>query len=435
MNGKHFVRLTAPVLAALLLAGCGQASAPTETLQPPAPAETDAPILYEHRYDPDSRSLRIGPEEAADLCAQAADLRLLSSITLTEPVRDGELLAMLRGAFPEAALQYSVELLGETVPGDTAELDLSGLAPEDVDTALEALALLPELSRVTLSDEQLSLADVGRFQALPSAPTVAYPIRLYGREFSTADDFMDLNHVPVRDGGEALREALPYMTACRQLEMEYCGLSNEEMAQLRDDFPAIKVVWRVDFSMYTARTDETRILASLKGAWMTGKDCEPLKYCTEVRYLDLGHNIIDDISFVQYMPDLEVAILAINYWSDASPLAACTKLEYLEIFNTRCTDLSPLAGLTSLRHLNVAWIHELEDITPLYGLTGLERLWIGGVHQVPQEQLEEIQRRLPDTRVNVTTLTPTGEGWRVDERYDLLREQIGYDRIHAYATH
>ena len=79
-----------------------------------------------------------------------------------------------------------------------------------------------------------------------------------------------------------------------------------------------------------------------------------LKYCTDVKYLDLGHNeILTDISFVRGMPDLEVAIFAINNISDAGPLADCTKLEYLEINSTNITDLTPLSNLTGLHHLNI----------------------------------------------------------------------------------
>ena len=161
-----------------------------------------------------------------------------------------------------------------------------------------------------------------------------------------------------------------------------------------------------------------------------------LKYCTEVRYLDLGHNCINDISFVEYMPDLEVAILAINYWADASPLASCQKLEYLEIFNTNCTDLRPLAELKNLKHLNICWIKNLSDISPLYEMTQLERLWIGSSanNQIPRSQYAEIQRRLPDTVINVTTDNPTEEGWRDDPRYDLLIEQMGYNLDHMYST-
>ncbi|MBQ6465730.1 MAG: hypothetical protein IJJ43_05640 [Oscillospiraceae bacterium] len=328
-----------------------------------------------------------------------------------------------------------MELGGRLIDSAETELDLSWLPHEAVPAACESLLLLPNVTRIVLSDAA-PWEDVGAFQALPGAPIVDKPFTLYGRSFNTADAMMNLNDVKIYDDCAALREVLPYMTSCYQLDMENCGIRNEAMAVLRDDFPSVKIVWRVRFSIYSVRTDETRILASIRDINMSGDTVACLKYCTEVRYLDLGHNCINDISFVEYMPDLEVAILAINYWADASPLASCQKLEYLEIFNTNCTDLRPLAELKNLKHLNICWIKNLSDISPLYEMTQLERLWIGSSanNQIPRSQYAEIQRRLPDTVINVTTDNPTEEGWRDDPRYDLLIEQMGYNLDHMYST-
>lgn len=58
---------------------------------------------------------------------------------------------------------------------------------------------------------------------------------------------------------------------------------------------------------------------------------------------------------------------------------------------TLCTDLSPLSGLKNLRHLNIAYIVDLEDISPLYSLTELERLWVGCNNRVPKEQIEQMR--------------------------------------------
>ena len=317
---------------------------------------------------------------------------------------------------------------------DGVRLDLRGMKQEEAEERLAALREIDGLRFVRLSPETVSLEEVGQIQALPAQPLVDYPLELYGRRISTADERLDLNGVRIEDGGEALRELLPYLTNCERVELEDCGLSNTALGALQEEFPDVQFVWRVYFGYYSVLTDETRILASIKGKELTGDACRVLRYCTKVRYLDLGHNVIDDISFVRYMPDLEVAILAINYWSDASPLASCEKLEYLEIFNTRCVDLTPLAGLKNLKHLNVCWIKELEDITPLYGLTGLERLWIGCVNRVPREQLAEIRTRLPDTEINTTTDNPTSEGWRRGARYELLYEQMGYGWTLPYST-
>ena len=46
-------------------------------------------------------------------------------------------------------------------------------------------------------------------------------------------------------------------------DRDYCGVSNEAMAQIRDENPNVEVVWRIWFGEnYSVRTDVERILAS-----------------------------------------------------------------------------------------------------------------------------------------------------------------------------
>ena len=266
-----------------------------------------------------------------------------------------------------------------------------------------------------------------------------------GKEFSTVDTTINLSHIPVEDGGAQVMQAMACMPNLVSVDMDSCGVSNEDMAAIRDTYPDVKVIWRVWFGdAYSVRTDVERILASQPsvGGMLTRDNTEALKYCTDVKYLDIGHNEeLDDISFVAYMTKLEVAILAMDYWSDATPLANCTELEYLEMQTTLCTDLTPLSGLKNLRHLNVAYIPDLEDISPLYSLTGLERLWVGCYNHVPHEQIEQMRAAAPNCEVNDTVYDdPTGGRWRyvdynpdayvfiLHPRYIELREQFGYTK-------
>ena len=178
------------------------------------------------------------------------------------------------------------------------------------------------------------------------------------------------------------------------------------------------------------RTDVKKILASMPsvGGNLQISNTRALKYCTEVKYLDIGHNEeLQDISFTAYMPDLEVAIFAMLNVKDISPLANCTKLEYLELQTNKITDLSPLKNLTGLHHLNIGYNFELTDITPLYGMTELERLWIGRFTPIPEDQVREMQRRAPGCVIDLEATDPHA-GWRYgNERYDLLVKQFGYD--------
>ena len=209
--------------------------------------------------------------------------------------------------------------------------------------------------------------------------------------------------------------------------------------------PASKVIRRVepddDLSGYI-RTGKSSFG---RGGMLTKENTQSLKYCTKVKYLDLGHNLdLDDISFVSYMPDLEVLIAALNFVEDFSPVEDCPKLEYVEAFTSRLHDLTPFANLQNLRHLNIGYNFAVTDISPLYGLKNLERLWIGEHDPVPPEQIAKFRELHPNCIVNDTTPDPTEEYWRFaehgdemgnqryDPRYELLREQMGYSE-EAYA--
>ena len=350
---------------------------------------------------------------------------------------------------PEVELRCEVRLSdGTLLPADTKEVDLT-----EAPTAenLLPLVLLPELETVELGSCEDAAESNMDWEALAAAEAACpqaefhYAFRLYKKSFDLQSTEMDLNHITMTDEGALVKKIALCMPQLSLLDMDFCEVSDEAMADIRDSLPNTEVIWRIWFGNgkrngYSVRTDVTRILASNpdKAGELTPENTRSLQYCTRVKYLDLGHNDqMTDISFVRYMPDLEVAVLAMGGFSDLSPLADCPKLEYLEIQTSAASDLRPLAGLKNLRHLNVAWNFALTDITPLYELTGLERLWLGGFVPVPPEQVEEMRRRVPNCEINTDTKDPTEGGWRYTEynelgygvacaRYELLREQFGY---------
>ncbi len=352
---------------------------------------------------------------------------------------------------PEVDLRCEVRLSdGTLLPADTKEVDLT-----EAPTAenLLPLVLLPELRTVELgscADAAESTLDWDALAAVEAACPQAefhYAFKLYGKSFDLQSTEMDLNHITMTDEGALVKKVALCMPELSLLDMDFCEVSDEAMADIRDSLPDTEVIWRIWFGNgkrngYSVRTNVTRILASNpdKAGELTPENTRSLQYCTKVKYLDLGHNDqLTDISFVRCMPDLEVAVLAMGGFSDLSPLADCPKLEYLEIQTSAASDLRPLAGLTNLRHLNIGYIFSLTDITPLYGLTNLERLWIGCYDPVPREQIEEMQRRAPNCEIDYETSDPTGGNWRyvgtdpqghgiLHPRYALLHEQFEYGR-------
>lgn len=346
-----------------------------------------------------------------------------------------------------AALLVSPACLAEG--SGCVSLDLSSLSRDEVPAAIEEIACMPELEYVDLGAEaedgsRLTLDDVGLFQEAFPDIDFDYGFSFYGLRISTLSEKLNLNHIEMTDEGEAVRNLLPYLKHCSYLNMDMCGVSSEAMAAIRDDFPEIEVVWRVFFGNECGvRTDCERILASNPQHGLTNANSTELKYCTKVKYLDVGHQFLTDLSFLQYMPELEVCIIALNPWTDFSAISGCTKLEYLEIEYSQCADLSPLATLTNIEHLNIGGIGSPAGCGALLKLTNLKRLMITRHTTVPEYILNRLRKLDPDIEIDTEAYDACAGTWRSDpstetwsERYQLLRRQFGYsDYGHTCATY
>ena len=357
-------------------------------------------------------------------------------------------------AHPDVSVRFTVETPSGSLASDITALDLHDLTHEQTSAWAAVLPIFRSLQSVDLGSEaegrSLTFEDIRQLEAAAPDAVFSYAFTAFDRQLNTSDTELNLSHVTMDDNGARVREILPIMNQLQTLDMDTCGVDDEHMAAIRDDYPNVEVIWRVWFGDdYSVRTNTEKILASKPSAGgnLTVENSESLKYCTSVRYLDVGHNqILQDISFLRYMPDLEVCIIAMVYFDDLSPISGCTKLEYLETQSNGegLTDLSPLSGLINLEHLNIGNLPGVTDITPLYGLTNLKRLWITASTPVPEEQVSEMQSRVPDCEINTTSPDPTEEGWRFIgsykdddevphwvkcERYFELCEQFGYETL------
>ena len=356
-----------------------------------------------------------------------------------------EAMASLRAAFPELQIIGQVTLLGQNVDPTVESLDLRSMRHEEVADAVSALAMLGNVKSIALGsaeENDLSWEDIGLIEAACPGAAVDYAFSLWGRELNLSDEMLDFNHISMDDQGAAVRQILPYMTNCKVLDMDFCGVDNAHMAEIRDENPDVDVVWRIWFGTnYSVRTNVTTILASkpTRGGTLYDDVGEQLKYCTKVRYLDLGHNFdITDFSFVTYMPDLEIMVMSMTGAHDLTPFASCSHLKYIEAGNCQLSDLSPLAACTELRHLNVGTNSGVSDISPLYDLN-LKRLWIGIGDPVPSAQVEEMRRLHPDCIVNTTVPTGLEKGANenagyVMEYWKCYQKYLAADWDYAAAT-
>ena len=388
------------------------------------------------RDDVDTKVLELNADSISDWDALVKEIALLpdlESIVVNGALTTEQATYLLEGA-GSIPVTYSVAFRGRTISNGDTEVDLSDLPASEISAIRSVLSVLPNIRKVNLDPQSgvssWTLEEADQIQSLREGLLVNYTTKAFGVSFSLADEVVSFNKKNLKRKVEELKLLLPYMRNVKRLDLENCSIDNETMAALRDEFPQPKLVWRVKVGAYTVRTDAWMIKFSSDSRKLSDKDTANLKYCREIRYLDLGHNSIHHMEFVSNMPDLEVCIMY-DPISSLKGIETCSKLEYFECFSCGLKDLSPLSSCKELKHLNVCYNH-IKDITPLYELTKLERLWISRNEGIPKEQLQKFKELMPDCVVNTTVHNPTGDGWRQDEkkqyvpRYALLREQFRY---------
>ena len=385
--------------------------------------------------------LQDGAYDYAALLAALPHLRQLQALRLPDTALGAEELAALAAARPEASLHWSRSLLGQTLTDETVSLDLSGADMAALEPELPLLKQARGLQSLELMTADgasaYSLEDALAIrEALPEA-AVHYVFPLFGQSVDSLCESLSWRDLWIGDEGlPELRRVLPLLSRCEKITLDDCGTTNEAMAALRDEMaPRCKLVWRVHYGLFSDLTD-TRVVhavAEEHDTFLSDELCRVLRYCTDTEYIDLGHNTLRDMEFLRYMPHLKMAVLSYNQITDLSPLENCRELEVLELFSCRyLKDLSPLAGLSSLKMLNISHTH-IDDITPLYGLTEMELLHCAR-SEVPAEQVEAFAALAPDCLITREGTDIHQMGWRFESPgeyypwYAELREAMGYAR-------
>ncbi len=360
----------------------------------------------------------------------------LKKLHLPRTTLQPEQIAQLRELRPDCDVSYTVQLLGREIDEDCEELDLTALTGTELDNAAAAMLLLPELKRAELTDPEggnkLSLEQLRALQETLPRVCFAYRFELFGQTVSTEDERIEYVRIPIgNEGVPELRRALAVLGNCRYFLLDNCGIDNELLAALREEFPATKIVWRLYIEYIGFLTD----IKVLHLTWMwTNQNIQILKYCNEMEYFDIGHNTISDISFMAYMPNLKYAILSYNWVRDLTPLSNCKKLEMLELnFCHLLQDISPLAACESLKLLNIS-ATKVQDISPVFALKDLERFYCIMNYGIPEEQKEQIYEELPDCWITFDQQIAKAVGWSFDaegvraqwylDMYKILRYRV-----------
>lgn len=249
--------------------------------------------------------------------------------------------------------------------------------------------------------------------------------------------FIKLDNRVVEDV-EALKELLRKFPNLEQVDMCDCGFNNEEMDAINQDLPDIKVVWRIRINRWSFRTDavafstyQPKVITYM----MNNEDAKAFKYCTDLRALDLGHNAITDYSFLQYLPELRILIVADNidrqyggYVKNLQYVRYCTHLQYFEFFISQVSDMSFLHDLPELKDLNLCYT-KVNDLSVFKDLPNLERLWLNccGITYDDYQQLKEWH---PNATIMYGHAGSTDQGWREHSRYWAMRQSFANNYLH-----
>ncbi len=262
--------------------------------------------------------------------------------------------------------------------------------------------------------------------------TAGEDVELYGTVYPYDTERIDISGTAVEDI-EYLAGQLSKLGRLTYVDMCDCGLSNEQMEGLTERFPNIKFVWKVTLGLWTIRTDCVAFSTLKDGTItyrLTNEDVKVLKYCTDMVALDLGHNRVTDISFLQYMPELRILILVDNrvegyddvYISDLSYLKYTPKLKYLEFFVGSVSDISFLQDTPELVDLNISY-NPVSDVWNLMKLPKIERLYIEHTN-LTEEDYRLLQETYPQAQIVYYGEGSVDQGWREHERYYAMMDMF-----------
>ncbi len=363
----------------------------------------------------------------------AARLRYLPDVRMVDTTAaqyDAAALKPMREAYPKVRFLFKVTIAGQSIRNNTENINIPESAALDLEELKAHGEDFSDLKIINLGARHMSLDDVIAIREAYGGVEVICRVTVCGRELSTdiRDGELDLSRRKIEDLGE-VEKAIRAIPKLEKIYLCDCGIDNETLAALRDKYAGqTEIVWRVYLNYVDCRTDSDNFcMSKYDNSWgnLPYERAEPIKYCTNMVTLDLGHANFDRIDFVTTMPHLKYFIFCSAPVKSLEPLRNATELYYLEMFFTAVRDLEPIQHLPNLRHLNISHLR-LDDYTQLFEMKQLERLWWvdSGLTEAQQNELREA---LPDTKICFWAWEDDAVGnyWRDDPSYREMRTNLG----------
>ncbi len=379
--------------------------------------------LEGRRVNSNVPSLTVKSTDARTLAEALPLLPALQSVRCAEAGFSDEDKRMLAEQFPHVLFLWNVDMGQRGVSSAVTELSVDGgVSAAELQSKLP---LFPVLKDVDIRQCNYTQEETDALCAAFPELHFIWQVEVLGKLVSSDDTEMDLSGIAMTDTA-AVEAALPRLPNLQKVIMSDCGFSNEEMDALNQKYEDVRFVWTVYFGTFYLRTDATAFIAAKYDNWvmLNDRDCECLKYCTDLEALDLGHMAISDLSFVRYMPHLKYLVVVESNIVDLTPLKDCSELKYLEVFKCPIVDLSPLLEVKSLEDLNICyiWIPTQLAHDQLKQMTWLDRLWFCGTW-FTEAQKQELQDAIPECEMDMRWgAESTGGTWRKHEHYYEMRD-------------
>lgn len=245
--------------------------------------------LNGQEYAWDTETIQVENVTCEEVSEAMAAMPNLKSLTAVNPQGDGQILVELQETYPNVEMHWQVELYGQTVTEDITELDISGTQITSCEEVAQAVACLPNLEKLVMSDCGVDNETMAAFREQQREHyKVVWTVNLGTRK----------------------------------------ALGNRRYI----------------------RTDATKLWAN---CYYYDDELVNLKYCEDMVALDLGHTGVINLDFVAYMPELTYLIVADSGVQDLTPLESCKKLIWLELGWCYIKSYEPLLGCTALEDLNI----------------------------------------------------------------------------------
>lgn len=373
-----------------------------------------------YALDTESMDLQGAPMDVNTIHAALSLLPSVRSVDLRGTPATAEEVSALCNSHPQVDFAFTCQVPSGTITTEDTALSISG-SFEDLMAYVAFFDYMPNLVSVDARGVLLTEDQADILLANVDSQKLLYTFEAFGRKMTNSDTELNLDNAPV-PSVDAMERCLAKMPNLVKVSMCDCGLSEDEMGQLFDAHPEIKFIFWIEFGHYRLRTDATAFTTALGTGNQYGYNDDTfkaLRYCTDLKMLDLGHNHITSLENFEHLTKLRVLIMADNKLTNIAEIANFKDLEYLELFLNDITDLTPLTELKKLMDLNIFYNPIYDNYKPLKSIPTLKRLWIGGC-RLSNAQLADLQKALPTCKINVEGHGSTSKGWRKHSHYDTL---------------